>query len=200
MKYKQCPNGHYYEGDVCPYCPTQYYSTKNVNPFDGVGNLKQHVAELMTIPTCPQCGRPLRKGIPHPEYGIVVSSLYDIRDRIVPWNYEWDGKCENCGHDFNIVMRIDMGSKGPDNKVRETKVKVAAAGFPHHITANFDEMRSTTVLSGVEIETKCEHGHTEKLFLSANELKYLMRVLQNSPILKQFDYYTEDVERNSVRT
>lgn len=22
---KQCPRGHFYEGDVCPYCPTQYY-------------------------------------------------------------------------------------------------------------------------------------------------------------------------------
>ena len=105
---KRCPQGHYYEGDTCPYCPTQFYSVRNVNPFDGHGNLKQHIAELMTIPTCPHCGRPLRKGIPHPDYGIVVSSLYDIRDRIVPWNYKWDGRCENCGHDYNIEMHIDI--------------------------------------------------------------------------------------------
>ena len=196
---KQCPRGHYYEGDACPYCPTQFYSVRNVNPFDGLGELKRHTTELMTIPTCPHCGQPLRKGIPHPEYGIVVSSLYDIRDRIVPWNYKWDGRCENCGHDFNIVMRIDMGSTGPDNKLRETKIKVNSKGFLHHIT-NFGDGQST-VLSGVEIETHCGLGNKrEKFFISTNELKHLIKVLHISPILKQFDYYTEDVERNSVRS
>ena len=182
--YKQCPRGHYYKGDTCPYCPTQYYSVNEVNSFDDVGNLQQHISELMTISICAHCGRPLRKGIPRPEHGLVVSSLYDIRDRIIPWNYQWDVKCENCGHDFNIVMHIDMGSTGLDNRVRETKVKVSSVGFPHRtITADLGEMRSTE-LSGVEIETKCDRGPSEKLFLSANELKHLMKVLQNSPILK----------------
>ena len=78
-------------------------------------------------------------------------------------------------------------------------MKVAAAGFLHDITANLGEM-SSTVLSGVEIETKCGHGHGEKLFLSANELKHLMKVLQNSPILRQFDYYVEDYDQNKYRT
>lgn len=199
-KYKQCPKGHFYQGDVCPYCPTQYYSVNEVDPFNGAGNLQQHIEELMTIPVCPHCGRPIRKGIPHPDNGIAVSSLYDIRDRIVPWNYQWNGVCENCGHDFNISMRIDMGSSGPDNKIRETKIRVGARGFLHHITCDYGDWRST-VLSGIEIETKCGLGHeTEKFFLSANELKYLIEVLQNSPILKQFDYYEEDVKKNMVHT
>ncbi len=193
---KQCPRGHYYEGNTCPYCPTQYYSIRNVNPFDGREYLHQHVAELMTIPSCPHCGQPLRKGIPRPEFGIVVSSLYDIRDRIVPWNYHWDGKCESCGHDFNIEMHIDMGSAGPDNRERQTRVRVCAAGFNHHErTMSPGEGGVNTVLSGVEITNK-----NGRVFLSANELKHLIKVLHNSPILKQFDYYTEDVERNSVRT
>lgn len=197
--YKQCPRGHYYKGDTCPYCPTRYYTVNEVNSFDGVGDLQQHISELMTIPICAHCGRPLRRGIPRPEHGLVVSSLYDIRDRIIPWNYQWDGRCENCGHDYNIVMRINMGSTGPDNKIRETKVKVGAGGFMHDITANFGE-GSVTVLSGVEIETKCDHGNSEKLFLSANELKHLMKALHNSPILKQFDYYEEDYDKNKYRT
>ena len=197
---KQCAKGHYYKGDTCPYCPTQYYSYGDVNPFDGRGDLHQHVAELMTIPTCPHCGRPLRKGIPRPEYGIVVSSINDIRDRIVPWNYNWDGRCESCGHDFNIKMHIDMGSTGPDNNIRETTVRVSSRGFLHHITCDYGE-GSATVLSGVEIETHCGLGRNrEKFFLSANELKYLMKALQNSPVLKQLDYYTEDTEKNMRRT
>lgn len=194
--YKKCPNGHFYQGDTCPYCPTQYYSVNEVNPFDGVGDLQQHIEELMTIPVCPHCGRSLRKGIPRPEHCIVVSSLFDIRDRVVPWNYKWDGKCEHCGHDFNIAMHINMGSTGPDNRERQTYVRVSAAGFNHHLLSlNPGEFGTNTVLSGVEINNK-----DGRVFLSTNELKYLIKMLQNSPILKQFDYYEEDVMINMVRT
>ena len=147
----------------------------------------------------PHGGRPLRKSVPMPPKGVRISSINHMGDGIVPWNYEWDGKCENCGHDYNVVMQINMGSTGPDNKIRETEIKVGANGFMHDITANLGE-GSATVLSGVEITTKCGHDHSEELFLSANELKHLMKVLQNSPILKQFDYYVEDNEKNKYRT
>jgi hypothetical protein len=113
--------------------------------------------------------------------------MNDINDGKVPWNYGWNGKCENCGHDFGIVMNIDMGSTGPDHRMRQTVVKVGTRGFCHNAEA-FRGEGCNTNLSGVEIETRCG-GQSEKLFLSANELKYLMNVLQNSPILQQLDYY-----------
>lgn len=189
-KFKKCTNGHFYEGDYCPYCPTQYYSPDDVKSYVGAGNLKQRALEQTIIPTCPHCRQPLRKGIPHLDRGISVSSMYNYSDHIVPWNYKWDGKCENCGHDFNLTWRINMGSTGPDHCIRETKIKAGASGFLHHITCNFGDFRST-VLSGVEIETRCGYER-ERFFLSANELKYLIDVLQDSPLLKQFDYYEED--------
>ena len=196
-KLKQCHNGHFYEGDTCPYCSTQYYpvldDTKaspynpNTIPADTAV-----LAKYTEIPLCPHCGRPIRKYIPMPSKEVQVSSINNMGDGIVPWNYEWDGKCENCGHDFNIVMRIDMGSTGPDNREMRTFVRVSATGFNHRaLTINPGEIGTNTVLSGVEIETNCGNGLVEKLFLSANELKYLMRALQNSPILKQWDYYVE---------
>lgn len=192
---KQCPQGHYYDGDTCPYCPKKYASISNIDGFAD----KDLASRMMSIPVCPKCGKPLRNGIPYPEHGIAVSSLKDIRDHIVPWNYGWDGKCENCGHDFCISWSINMGSTGPDNHVRKTVVRVGAKSFLHHMTCDFDDWAST-VLSGVEIETKCGFGQSEKFFLSINELRYLMEVLKDSPIMKQFDYQTESLRRNMVRT
>ena len=200
--YKQCPRGHYYEGDTCPYCPTQYYPnsghtrptrTDNPNQYKSTfypSDTPTSTAAGTDIPLCPHCGRPVRRFIPKPPKEVRISSINNMGDGVVPWNYEWDGRCENCGHDFNIVMRINMGSTGLDNKIRETKIRVGAAGFLHHITCDLGEWRST-VLSGVEIETNL--NGRDKFFLSANELKYLMKVLQNSPILKQLDYFESEV-------
>jgi len=205
---KQCPRGHYYEGDVCPYCATKHYpmgtqKTRTYYPkqertMTCYPDSQETVptsfreTEVADIPLCPHCGRPVRKYVPMPSKEIRISSINDMGDGIVPWNYEWDGKCENCGYDFNIVMRIDMGSTGIDNKIRETRIKVNSKGFLHHITCNSYENMRSTVLSGVEIETRCGLGNERgKFFISANELKYLMKVLQNSPILKQLDYYEE---------
>lgn len=201
---KQCPRGHFYEGDVCPYCPTQYYPKSGHTHPTRTDGSNQHTPTFYPtetpmstvagtdIPLCLHCGRPVRKYVPMPSKEIRISSINDMGDGIVPWNYEWDGKCENCGYDFNIVMRIDMGSTGIDNKIRETRIKVNSKGFLHHITCNSYENMRSTVLSGVEIETRCGLGNERgKFFISANELKYLMKVLQNSPILKQLDYYEE---------
>ena len=201
---KQCPRGHFYEGDTCPYCPTQYYPnsghtrptrTANPNPHKPTfypTDTPTSTTAGTDIPLCPHCGRPVRKYVPMPSKEVRISSINNMGDGIVPWNYEWDGKCENCGRDFNIVMRINMGSTGPDNKARETRIKVNSKGFLHHISCNSYEDLRSTVLSGVEIETRCGLGNErEKFFISTNELKYLMKELQNSPILKQLDYYEE---------
>lgn len=203
-KYKQCPRGHYYKGDTCPYCPTLHYPNSGSERPTRTAGTSQHnptfyptetptsTATDTVIPLCPHCGRMVRRFIPKPPKEVRISSINNMGDGVVPWNYEWDGRCENCGHDFNIVMRIDMGSTGIDNKIRETRINVNSKGFLHHITCNsYEEMRST-VLSGVEIETCCGLGYErDRFFLSANELKYLMNVLHNSPILKQLDYYEE---------
>lgn len=211
---KQCPRGHIYEGDTCPYCKTELYptmgtkktrtyypnqeeiKTKTYYPTDNNCGTKPTAypdTETANIPLCPHCGRPVRRFVPNPPAGTRVSSMKDINDGKVPWNYGWDGRCENCGHDFSIIMNIDMGSTGTDNRERQTCVRASAAGFNHHeLTMSPGEMGINTVLSGVEIETKCGK-HFEKIFLSANELKYLMKVLQDSPILKQLDYYTKQL-------
>ena len=209
-KYKQCPRGHYYKGNSCPYCPTQYYPNSGSERLTRTAGTSQHnptfyptetptsTATDTVIPLCPHCGRMVRRFIPKPPKEVRISSINNMGDGIVPWNYEWDGRCENCGHDFNIVMRIDMGSTGPDNKVRETRIRVGAKGFLHHITSSWN-FNKCTVLSGVEIESRCGLGNErEKFFLSANELKYLIRALQESPILKQLDYYSEYDESELV--
>ena len=70
---KHCPNGHYYEGEECPYCPNLYGDDRTkVYPYPGEGNVN--------IPTCPHCGRPIRKreNLCQPA-GIVIGFL-PIRD------------------------------------------------------------------------------------------------------------------------
>lgn len=189
--YKKCSNGHYYAGDVCPYCKTEHFDRTSKNIGHTIVEPSCLETEAVYIPRCPHCGKPLRKYIPMPPKDIRLSSIHNRGDGMVPWNYGWDGKCENCGRDFNIVMRIDMGSTGPDNRIRETKISVGSQDFLHHLTCNWGEWRYT-VLSGVVIETHCGLGnHKDSIFLSASELKYLMDVLQNSPILKQSDYFAD---------
>lgn len=198
---KQCPQGHYYEGDTCPYCPTQLFPDYGGRTTDTLHTSvvpPNRETEIVNVPLCPHCRKPLRKHVPLPPKGICVSSIDCLGDGVVPWNYGWDGRCENCGHDFNFVMRIDMGSTGPDNRIRKTRVKVGAKSYLHHITCDWGDWRST-VLSGVEIETSCGSGRVgEKFFLSANEVKHLIKVLKDSPILKQLDYYSECKENETL--
>lgn len=196
-EYKQCPNGHYYDSaeyDRCPYCPREYVSIEDVHPMSD----RELAIRMMTIPICKHCGHPLRKGIPRPPYGIAVSSLTDIRDNIVPWNYQWDGKCEHCGHDYNITMMLNMDSYGHDNKTKQTTIKVSSKEYCHDFECCQGE-GIDTVLSGVEIHTKTDI-QDETVFISSNELKYLLQALRDSPLCQQFDYETESSVLNIVRT
>lgn len=193
--YKQCPNGHYYEGDHCPYCPREYASMDELDFFANTRLADQ----IMTIPLCRHCGSPLRRGIPHPPHGIVVSSINDIRDHIVPWNYLWDGRCEHCGYDYNVRMRVATGSTSIDNHCKYTTIKCAEHEVPHHITANLGE-RMATVFSGVEIESWIDNGQHDKVFLSAKELQYIFKALQGSLILEQHDYMMSDLKLIDNRT
>ncbi len=195
--YKVCPNGHHYQGDNCPFCPSQFVSVSDTHIMAD----KSLASKMMSIPICKHCGRPLRKGIPRPSNGIRVSSLNDIRDSIVPWNYQWNGKCENCGYDYNISMSSPTGSLSIDNHFKITTVKCDSYEVAHHITANLDEDMSYTGFAGVEIETRFGNGgYHSKVFLSINELKYLFDALQGSPIMEQFNYYSCDEGLVKYRT
>lgn len=174
---KQCENGHYYQGDHCPYCPKVYDKETRLYPRAG----------CVSIPLCSHCGKPLRKEeyIYH-RIGIMsVGSVGNSQDRKIPWNYGWNGRCDNCGHDYNINIGQKLGGVDLGNK--HTSVRVDSRSYRYSYT---DECDTSIVLSGVEIETFVEQrGDTtkQKIFLSTNELKYLLKVLSNSPILKQED-------------
>ena len=173
---KVCENGHCYQGDSCPYCPKVY--DKETRLYPGAGSVN--------IPLCPHCGKPLRKReninqqVPS---DVIVSSVGNPHDGKIPWNYGWNGRCENCGQDYNIHIVQKLGGVDLGNK--HTSVRVDSRSYLYSHTGN-----TSIVLSGVEIETFVEQrGDTtkQKIFLSTNELKYLLKVLSNSPILKQED-------------
>ncbi|MDR1348840.1 MAG: hypothetical protein LBJ63_10550 [Prevotellaceae bacterium] len=173
--FKRCKNGHYYQGDACPYCPTQYGNSDARSIFYDAQETE------INIPVCSHCGYLLRKEIPKPKEGYVGSIQGDAYDGKVPWNYEWNGKCEHCGHDYNISMWSNIPTfEGNRNKM--TTVKVSARGVMRSLT-----QPQIICVSGVEIESRMSGSGVEKLFLSTNELKYLMEIFKNSPILKQLD-------------
>lgn len=187
---KHCPNGHYYEGEECPYCPKGDNGKTKVYPI--------HPTSVdIDIPLCPHCGRPIRKreNLYQPA-GVVIGSISDIRDAKMPWNYNWNGRCDSCGYDFNISMTQNISHLDLGNK--HTSVKVSQRDYMYHITANWGKL-SGLCLSGVEIETYvggcAGDKQKQKVFLSTSELKYLMKVLANSPILQQEDCEWMDRQR-----
>ncbi len=50
--YKQCPNGHYYQGDHCSFCPDMDVPTKKEYELKGCNNLHAYDAELDKCPIC----------------------------------------------------------------------------------------------------------------------------------------------------
>ena len=177
---KVCPNGHYYQGEECPYCPPVYDKKTKLYPT---------FAMTENVPSCPHCGRPIRKieNLCQPA-NLMIGSVGNCDDGRIPWNYNWNGRCDNCGHDFNINMTQNIGYRDLGNK--HTSVKVSYENHIYSITAGEGEVYGLH-LSGVEIETyvggRTGGNHKQKVFLSTNELKYLLKVLANSPILKQDD-------------
>lgn len=210
QNYKRCPNGHYYQGDHCPYCKPQRtiidygpyqapyrcdtcgaYSNEYNNgdcPYCGAQLQGQPEDtypwwrfsghETTIIPTCKHCGHRVRRSIPSSNG--CVSYLQDDSKKITPWNYKWDGKCEYCGYDYTIGMEILLDDYGQKKK---TTVSADSSMIP--INRSFDEF---TVLSGVIIRTFVDETKRGEIFLSANELKYLIDSLKDSPLLEQCDY------------
>ena len=133
--------------------------------------------ETTIIPVCKHCGHRIRKSIS-------ASITQDYNNMVSPWNHEWNGKCEFCGHDYSIHMGMPVFFS--QKKKTSVKADSRIIGEPD----NIDQYR---ILSGVTIKTtigneaeeNCEHG---EVFLSANELKGLIEILKDSPLLEQFDY------------
>lgn len=190
---KQCPNGHYYRGEACPYCITKIFpyamgetqgeSWSNTTRTMDTISTTTVLADATDIPVCPRCGKPVRKTITRPKWPIVGSIKGNAYDGKVPWNYLWNGRCEHCGHDFTLTMTQKISS--PD-KDRYTTVRVASKRVE---TGSPD---SFIGLSGVEIEQRNSMDGVKKTFISTNELKYLINALKDSPILKQLDW-SEDM-------
>ncbi len=156
-KVKQCAKGHYYTGNSsCPYC----------------GAVEAY------IPICPHCGKSIRQSLPSVNWPIVGSIEGSAYDHMIPWNYGWDGICENCRHNFNIKMSQKLDENGIK---RETTIKVSSRLIVTHLDA-------LVGLSGVEIEQQtCTDGKI-KMFLSTNELRFIINALKRSPIIEQRDW------------
>lgn len=184
-KYKQCPKGHFYQGDVCPYCETELFPMGSNRTRTNVKQPPCMETETAYIPLCPHCGRPVRKGMPHSDFPIIGSIEGNAYDGRIPWNYNWDGKCENCGHDFSITMTQRMDSSHNDRQtiVRVSKRQVQAMSEDGYILND-----AFIGLSGVEIEQHNSIDGIKKTFISTNELKYLINTLKNSPLLEQLDW------------
>ena len=170
-EFKKCPDGHYYIGDSCPCCLPQ----RKVDDSYIFG--RRPDSETTIIPVCKHCGHRIRKSIPD-------SITQQYNNMVSPWNHEWDGKCEFCGHDYSIYMGTPVlfGQKKKTSVTADSKM----IGDPD----NLDQYR---VLSGVTIKTTVgdeamgDSAYGE-VFLSANELKGLIDILKDSPLLEQFDY------------
>ena len=128
------------------------------------------------IPNCPYCGKPIRKNLPEVSWP-VVGSIQSAYDHKVPWNYNWNGVCENCGHNFNIGI---VHNYNDDGISRKTIIKVAQKPVPTRLRDLFIS------LSGVEIEQQTKEG-VAKMFISTGELKFILEKLSQSPILEQID-------------
>ena len=138
-KFKQCPNGHYYQGKECPFCKWM----------------------------CSGCGK--------------------FYPKMLGWNGKKDC-CENCG---NIIMTTQLygkydtyAYKNDDDCSKFTRIKVSEMLF--------SGPDGEGVLAGVEIETCIKRfdgtpRNVQKIFLSTNELKHLIDILKDSPILQQQD-------------
>lgn len=131
------------------------------------------------IPICPHCGKPVRRKFPHSDFPIIGSIEGDAYDGQIPWNYMWNGECENCGQDFSITMIQKLYSAEKD---RHTTVKISARWIERGLS---DDLIG---LSGVEIVQQNSLDGVKTTFFSTKELQYLINALIDSPLLKQLDW------------
>ncbi len=206
--FKKCPNGHYYQEDHCPYCASTKPIVEEQGPLymclrchatsgEYNGGVCPYCGEQLqslhdqaiewpygshpeVMPICSHCGHRLRKSIP-PSQDLV----YDIDEKPCPdadpslWNYQWNGKCEYCGHDYSVHMGLNI------DDLHKKQTVVFADTCRVQDKERFDQL---TCLSGVTIRTVIDGQPSQEVFLSTNELNYLMKALNDSPLMKQHDY------------
>jgi hypothetical protein len=134
-------------------------------------------------PVCYKCGKGVRR------------NNYDTKNEFTnclsypPWNSGWEGKCEHCGHNYNIHYIQNVSFNSFCRIKRETSVSISQM-------QHMDSLDTFVILSGVELEiTETQEFNSDtptainkKIFISTNELKYLIAALKNSPILSQYDW------------
>jgi hypothetical protein len=152
-------------------------SEKNFNSF-----LKPNPRASIP-PVCYKCGKEVR------------NNNFDTKNEFTkcmsspPWNSGWEGKCEHCGYDYNIHYSQIVSASDFSLIKRETSVAISQM-------KHMDSLDTFVILSGVEMEITETHQFNSdtptainrKIFISTNELKYLIAALKNSPILAQYDW------------
>lgn len=115
--YKQCPNGHYYQGDHCPYCNSGGQKGQSISahcPYCGetiAVNVSSYDTHMPWNGKCKKCQHDFSidndvvryyPSLPCPHCGKQVTANV---------NEKWDGKCVNCGHDFTtdwiIIQKME---------------------------------------------------------------------------------------------
>lgn len=162
-----------YNNGNCPYCGTRLQG----QPEDTYPWWRFSGHQTTIIPICKHCGHRVRRGITSDSR---VSYIQDDHKKITPWNYRWNGKCEYCGHDYSFDMETLLDIQG-----QKKRTTVSADSRVNLVNRN-DHIY--TVLSGVTIRTFVGETMRGEIFLSANELKYLLDSLEDSPLLEQCDY------------
>lgn len=129
-EFKKCPNGHYYQGDNCPFCGEA-----------SIGSSSESGPYVYKGPLCPYCGKTIavidcgvNSRIEYLWYGKCRSCQHDFivdyevvnyfpklvcphcGKQVTNNNYKkWNGVCENCGHNFatdwNIFKEIEKGCR-----------------------------------------------------------------------------------------
>lgn len=149
----------------------------NERNFSGWGTVNP---QSLVPPLCPECNLPVRKNnfIPENRFSRGASNP--------PWNSGWQGICENCNHDFSFTLTQHVSDEIFKIE-RKTAVKLSHQDY-------MDSLDAFVILTGVEVsisefvqfsENKVSNS---KIFISTNELNYILKKLKNSPFLGQFDW------------
>ncbi len=138
--------------------------------------------ESLTPPLCLKCNLPVRKHdfIPEDRFTKGISNP--------PWNSGWQGICENCNHSYNFSSS-QLVSAELFKIERRSLVKLAHKDY-------MDSLDSFVILSGVEISISEIINYSGKenqitnsnIFISTNELNFILKSLKNSPLLDQYDW------------
>ena len=138
-------------------------------------------------PDCPRCRRPVRAGdtpFPRREPGMISA---------IPWNGDWDGRCQRCG--FVCELRTELDTRdtrpGPDHGTWGMRRTVV---FRPKAEGHWAFLDLQHWLAGIEVEVTTQAGRqdprTERLILTVGEVRRLLEALQGplALLLDQHDW------------